>query len=414
MAEEPAAPVACPFCGLACDDFFDLGDDLDSKGCGLAAEGLAIPAEGGGPRLAGGAVALDQAVTAAAKLLRGSAAPLIAGLGSDVDGLRAALALAERVGATVDHLASDGLFRNLSVLRRKGMIALTLGELRSRCDLLVVIGADPRPGFPRFYQRWFNASLPAPIGGGTRRVLFLGAEPLPETRADLGEIPITVVPGEISRLAELALGLRSLVAGDYFSAGSIAGVSRNVLTDVAQRLGAARFGAAAWAAEAFTFPHGDIAVSALLDLIRALNRTTRFGAVPLTGRDNGMGAVQVATWQTGYPLRLAFEAGTLRHDPTHLSWRYRLAQADLLVWLSSFRREPPPPFDGPVIALTAPGTAFAAPPAVCIPVGVPGLDHAGDVFRSDGVVALRLARRRPSTLPRAAEVLQAMNEALAC
>ena len=49
-------------------------------------------------------VTLKVAVAEAAKLLSTSRFPVIAGLGADVAGTRAAIALAERLGAAVDHM----------------------------------------------------------------------------------------------------------------------------------------------------------------------------------------------------------------------------------------------------------------------------------------------------------------------
>jgi formylmethanofuran dehydrogenase subunit B len=43
---------------------------------------------------------------------------------------------------------------------------------------------------------------------------------------------------------------------------------------------------------------------------------------------------------------------------------------------------------------------------VLIPVGVPGLDHAGSLFRTDGVVAVPVRALRDTALPAAAEVLR--------
>ena len=64
-----------------------------------------------------------------------------------------------------------------------------------------------------------------------------------------------------------------------------------------------------------------------------------------------------------------------------------------------------PPASVPTIALARPGTAFATPPAVLIPIGTPGLDHAGHVLRGDAIVALRLDKLRDSGLPSVAEVV---------
>jgi formylmethanofuran dehydrogenase subunit B len=55
---------------------------------------------------------------------------------------------------------------------------------------------------------------------------------------------------------------------------------------------------------------------------------------------------------------------------------------------------------------------FAKEPDVFIPVGTPGIDHAGHAYRMDNVVAIRLKKLRDSGLPSTAEVLNAIEHAL--
>ena len=66
----------------------------------------------------------------------------------------------------------------------------------------------------------------------------------------------------------------------------------------------------------------------------------------------------------------------------------------------------------PVIAISHPQTRFVRPPAVLLPVGVPGVDHGGATFRTDGVVALPLAPARRAILRSPAHWLDAMRRAL--
>src|SRR6185503_11188981 len=85
-------------------------------------------------------VPLDAAVTEAARLLRASRSPLIAGLGTDVAGARAAIALAQRTGAIVDHMNSEGVLRNLDVMRSSGVMMTTPTECHVRADTLLLTG----------------------------------------------------------------------------------------------------------------------------------------------------------------------------------------------------------------------------------------------------------------------------------
>jgi formylmethanofuran dehydrogenase subunit B len=148
--------------------------------------------------------------------------------------------------------------------------------------------------------------------------------------------------------------------------------------------------------------------------VKDLNQTTRSAGLPLTGADNIVGANQVCVWQSGFPLRTSFARGYPEHDP----WQYGAArlldagEADVLFWVSSLRDEPPPSADLPTIALTTPWTDFDRMPTVWIPVGTPGIDHAGQVHRTDQVVALPLRKLRDNRLPNVAQVASAIAAAL--
>src|ERR1700709_1159632 len=101
----------------------------------------------GDARIDGRPVALETAIAEAAKLLGASRLPGIAGLGTDVAGARAAIALAERVGGVVDHMHSDVLLRGLSVMREAGAYVTTPNEARVRGDTLLLVG-------PGLFEAW--------------------------------------------------------------------------------------------------------------------------------------------------------------------------------------------------------------------------------------------------------------------
>ena len=137
---------------------------------------------------------------------------------------------------------------------------------------------------------------------------------------------------------------------------------------------------------------------------------TRCAVLPLGGSDNLLGANQACLWQTGYPLRTGFGGGSPSQDPHRHDARRLIdsGEADALVWISAFRPLPAPRRDGlPTIALTA--TADATD--VVIPVGTPGIDHEGQVFRSDGLVAIGLAALRDGP-PSVAEIIGRIDHAL--
>jgi formylmethanofuran dehydrogenase subunit B len=62
--------------------------------------------------------------------------------------------------------------------------------------------------------------------------------------------------------------------------------------------------------------------------------------------------------------------------------------------------------------LAPPETIVAPEPALFIPVGTPGIDHPGDVFRADSVVALHAGSLIDRGLPSVAGVIGRMLAAL--
>jgi formylmethanofuran dehydrogenase subunit B len=59
-----------------------------------------------------------------------------------------------------------------------------------------------------------------------------------------------------------------------------------------------------------------------------------------------------------------------------------------------------------------PNMQFEREPDVFIPVGIPGIDHAGAMARMDNVVSLPLKKVRESTLPTLSYVITQINDSL--
>ena len=65
-----------------------------------------------------------------------------------------------------------------------------------------------------------------------------------------------------------------------------------------------------------------------------------------------------------------------------------------------------------MIVLGTPGLKLAKEPAVFIPVGTPGLDHAGRLIRVDSVVSLPVKDLGRAPLPPVADILASVEAAL--
>lgn len=409
--------VPCPFCGLACDDL-EITVDSDSvrpsrNGCARSRALFSAPAGSDArdtaPRIDGRAATLDAAASRIADILRQARLPLIGGMATDVAGARAALELAERTGAVVDHMNGDATLRNLRVLQDSGWMATTLSEVRNRADLLVIAGTDIAPRFPRFFERCLGGDATlfsdAPL---KREVVMLGSADARSIAIATESANVRVIPCSALQLAEVFGALRCLLAGRPLQTRSAGGIPLEDLERLLLRMRQSRYGVVAWSTADLDFPHAELAVQSICELVKELNATTRFSVLPLGGSDGDVTANQVCLWQTGFPLRTGFGNGVPDYDPYRHSTRRLLerGEADALVWISAFDGcRTPPECPIPLVVLGPSGMQLSQTPAVYVPVGTPGVDHGGHFFRTDNVVALRLRPLVNRGLPTVAQVL---------
>jgi len=412
--------VPCPFCGLACDDLRVAVQssklEVIANGCSMSCKAFAglSPSKPAAPRIAGKTISLEKAAAAAAVILNKAKQPLIAGLGTDVAGMRALMQIADRTGAVVDHMNSMNLMRNVLVLQDNGWLTTTLSELKNRVDYLVIAGSDVVSRFPRFFER-FVWNRDALFGSNMREVVYLGnGRDTQAGTAPDGRKP-TVVACNNMRIGEVASVLRCLIAGRHLQVSQVAGVPLSQLQQLATRMQNARYGVLAWAAADFDFKHAELTVQSLCELVKDLNHYTRFSGLPLGGNEGDMTANQVCSWQSGFPLRTGFGRGHPEYDPHHFSTQRMLQknEADALLWVSSFNeKHTPPESSAPTVVLGRTGMNFSKEPDIYIPVATPGIDHSGHVYRTDNVVALPLRKLRESVLPSVAQVVAEIEKAL--
>ena len=319
--------------------------------------------------IAGQAATLDAAIEGAAKLLASSRCSLITGLGTDVAGARAAITLAGRIGAIIDHMHSDAILNDLNVMRSSGMLITTPTEAHVGADTLLLIG----PGFGESWRelpRQLFAPLQQDAHGSPieRRICCL-------CPARGWSIPASavVVRGERREIPSLLAALRARLADRPIGATPV--LSRK-LDQVAVALRAARFGVAVWSPAAIDAP----AIEMLCGLVNDLNDATRFSGLPLVPADNAVGVTETCAWMTGLPVRTGFARACPEHDPWLFDGHRLVAEqeADCVFWISAYRAAAPPwRTKSPTIALTAGNASFDKPPRVHIAVGCPGVDHAG-------------------------------------
>ena len=159
MAE--LGPITCAGCGLLCDDVVidpsrdsvdvqprcELGAAWFSDRAGRAAEGPAAT-------IRGEPTDVEAALGRAAELLRGARRPLIYGFdGATVEDARAAVALADRLGALVVSGHGTNTWPGAPAVPLRGASTATLGEIRDRSRVVVIWREDPETSHPRLLER---------------------------------------------------------------------------------------------------------------------------------------------------------------------------------------------------------------------------------------------------------------------
>ncbi len=393
--------LTCPFCSLLCDDLSVRNEqdhlDVSANGCRLARQGFATPAPPAQARLKGAPAAIGQAITAAASILQQSGTPLIAGLGTDIDGIRAALQLGEKTGAALLHAGERQATHNLKALQTRGGIMTTLAEVKNRADTIIFIGNHVTADYPRFIERFINPPHSLFVGKN-RKLAYLGRPGIKELD-ECADHTAVIISGQGDEIADNLALLRAKLAGTDSQSADISAPINRKLNQIVNMIREAQYGVLVWSPAALPQDHADLIISSLLDLVRDLNSRQRFAGLSLSGSNGAASFQNVATWQTGFPAGINFRSGGPSGADADIS------DVDSLLWISAFSDDTPPALNVPTIILSAHQTGMSDAD-VYIPIGIPGIDHTGNLFRTDSIINIPLKKVRDSASHSAAWVIR--------
>ena len=427
--------VACPACGCLCDDL-----RLTVEGnritrvephCPAAEQWFATAAAADAPaaQIAGQAATVDEALSRAAEILTAAKNPLIFGLaGSSTDGVRAAVNLADRLGATID--TATGREQSAAVLafQQVGQSTCTLGEVRHRADLVIYWGSNPLVTHSRHLERYTLWPQGQFIAGREQRTLAV-IDTGPTETSEQADQFLQIEPGGDF---ELLWALRALVRGvPLVSSGNgnlVAGVPTAAVEALAQRMKTCRYGIIYFGPGLTAHGLAHRTTEALFRLVAELNDHTRFYVQQMRAAGNLGAAANVLAWQSGYPMAVSFARGYPRYSPGEYSAEQLLARGEvdacLLVGSESTAALSAAAQAAltkiPVIALDHAYAHAHVPtvlgqsgpdPAVRFTTAVAGLHHAGTAYRMDDV-PIPLKAILPTNYASDAEVLTALAKRL--
>ena len=408
--------VACARCGCVCDDLcitVNEGRIVDATGaCNLAEAWFLDHGKDELPIAAidGRAVKFEQAAHYATSILTRSNSPLIYGLSrSSTDGQRAAVRLADRIGATIDTTASRCHAHSIMAVQSVGESTCTLGEAKNRCDLVVFWGCDPVNSHPRHGERYSvdPTGLFLPRGREDRYVIVIDSR-----RTDSAEIADWFIQPKEGSDFEVICALRFLLKVGDLPKDQI-GLPNDELRLLAERLRSCRSGIVYFGLGLAQSKTGHATVESLLRLVKDLNSYTRFYALRMRIPGDVTGADSVLCWQTGYPFAVNLARGYPRYNPGEYTANEMLERKEvdscLFVGSEGIAQLSPTATRYleriPTIMLDYPGDARAVTPAVQFTTAVYGVHTSGTAYRMDEV-PIPLRAILPSRYPTDDQVLE--------
>jgi formylmethanofuran dehydrogenase subunit B len=405
----PERAATCAGCGCGCDDIevavaagalerlirtCPIGDAWFAE---RTADAPALA------RVDGREVDFADAVEASAAILGEARLPLVCGLGqTDCESQRAAVALAEAIGAVIDPAGPVDEGAAGAASQAVGLSTATFGDLRDRAEVVVVWRADPVASHPRLLPR-----LGLERSGRSLVVVDAQRTATADEAAEFIELPPELE-------FEALWAMRAQVRDVPLDRDLAARLPLDALERLAGRLRACSYGAVLHG------PAGYVNALALLAFVRDLARVAHVVALPLQQDGNARGAEDVLAWQTGYPAAVSFARGhpRARHGEFSAARLLERGETDaaLVVGFDALGRLPPRAADHlrriPTIVVDPRATETAAAARVAFATAAGGVQREGTAHRMDGVpVTLRapLASERPGD----GEVLSAIEARIA-
>lgn len=429
--------VTCTACGCVCDDLVVTADETRilawGPPCPLASrwfEQLETE-ETAVAWLRGEAVELTAAIQRSAELLAQSRAPLIYGLSSSsTPGQRAAIRLADRLGACIDTTASNCHGPSLVALQQIGESTCSLGEIANRADLIIYWGSDPVTSHPRHLERyaWEPEGRFVRSGRAGRRLVVVDVQRT--ATAQLADWFLPVAPGsdfdhlwrlrsQVREATRMSLSQLEQSPACSTRTENLAETDEQDWDRLVRAMMECRCGVIFFGRGLAQGPTGHANVAALLALVRDLNAHTRFHARRMRIYGDVAGADSVLTWQTGYPFSVNLARGYPRYSPGEYSAESLLTRREvdccLLLGregLDSLSASAQTYLQSiPTIVIEHGVTVADWTPEVCMRAGVYGIHLAGTAYRMDEV-PIPLRPLVQSAWPADRDILQQISAAL--
>ena len=396
--------IVCPFCSLLCDDVTVSLDnnrfEVKNKNLSLCKKKIEFFNLDKNNRLTptinNKTSSLRETISTTEKILKKSGDITIINHGVDMAGVRSMLRLASRYDCTIDHVNSKYLYNNIGLVQRTGYMATSLTEVKNRADVIMIFGNDIFKKSPRLVERISSGKSSLGFFKGKRKIILVGNFDANATKVARKIGSVVNLKTDIDMIPKILSQLMQRNDNSTFK------LSKS-LREIHNIINKSTYLVASWSASDFNKSlNSERIINSISDFIVERNINYRAACFPIAGNLGDSTSSQVCTWMTGFPSRIKSYGNTFKHDrylcDSELIQNNKTTDtvihfstlSDQKIQLNKSLKN---------IVLGHPKSKLSCIPDVFIPVGVPGIDYEGIMFRTDNVVSLPLKKIRDVALP---------------
>ena len=414
MKKKNTKEFTCPFCSLLCDDINVVNTNnqyhvvnLKNKECLKKIESYNINKKSIlYPKIFNKPSSLTDALNKSKLLIKDSNEIGILNLGVDMASTRSAINFASQINASFDHINSTYFFDNINVQQRTGYMSTTLAEVKNRSDVILLFGDKIIEKSLRLLERFIFPTSSLFLKKNKKKVFLIGQFSDKITKPLKNNPQVTNVKIKFEQIPQLLKIVNSKEGTDNIN------LSKSLINKLKLSLKKSRYITAIWTSSDFHKTCiSDLIINSIDEFILDLNKNTRAACLPISGNHGDTTAIQTTTWLTGFPARIKNIDGFFKHDRQayNVSKLIRNNEIDLAIYLNCLSLEKIQLNKKMKnIVIGHPGTKCSFSPDVFIPVGIPGIDDDGIMFRTDNVISLPVKSVRELNIPSLKQVLDKM------
>ena len=283
-------------------------------------------------------------------------------------------------------------------------MATSLTETKNRADTVIIFGNEVLTKTPRLIDKVLTPK-DSLFSTSKKEIILIGdfSAKIVKNIKGKGKCNITNIKLDLNLIDDF---LKLLATDDL---KSLKGLKKSELIKIKNILDKSKYIVATWTASDFikTLNPKKI-IAAICKYIVDLNVSSRAACMPISGILADETSSQALTWMTGFPSSIKHIGGTFKHDRNAFNSQKLIDEknVDVVIHVSTINSgKLKINKDITNIVLGHPNTTFTSTPDIFIPVGIPGIDYEGIMFRTDKVVSVALKKIRDIKLPSTQNIL---------